>query len=199
MYWYQDEINAFSSIKEKIDYDPRLIFYGSSSIRLWKDLESVFKLYKPINLGFGGSSLAACAWFYDQVMAQFTPDAIIIYAGDNDLADRRHPEEVILFLQKIRTKIRRQYPEIPVTFISIKPSPARWHLKDSIVYTNKVAQQMTLTDVNFHYVDIYSAMLTDKGVPNPFYFVEDGLHLNLLGYELWAKILLNHPEIFPKL
>ncbi len=52
----------------------------------------------PINLGFGGSTLAACAWFFDPIVAPVShPQTLILYAGDNDLGDGRHPEEVLFF------------------------------------------------------------------------------------------------------
>jgi len=61
---------------------------------LYKDFEE----YMPINLGFGGSTLAACAWFFDPIVAPVIhPQTLILYAGDNDLGDGRHPEEVLFF------------------------------------------------------------------------------------------------------
>lgn len=57
---------------------------------------------------------------------------------------------------------------------------------------------MMLKDPNFHFVDIYPAMLGSNGCPKAEYFAEDGLHLNPKGYKLWLEILKQHPEIFPK-
>jgi lysophospholipase L1-like esterase len=32
-------------------------------------------------------------------------------------------------------------------------------------------------------------MLETEGTPNPKLFIEDGLHLNVTGYDLWTKIV----------
>ena len=36
-------------------------------------------------------------------------------------------------------------------------------------------------------------MLTNEGKPDPALFVEDGLHINAKGYEIWTKLV--KPEI----
>jgi hypothetical protein len=41
-------------------------------------------------------------------------------------------------------------------------------------------------------------MLDENGYPNGKYFVEDGLHLSSKRYDLCAKILKSHKEIFPE-
>lgn len=196
MFWYKEEIEALHNKKSELVYEPRTIFYGSSSVRLWNDLDDHFHMYHPINLGFGGSTLAACTWYFEEIFNNHQPKAIIIYAGDNDLADGRHPEEVILFLQKLLDKIRKKYGNIPVSYISIKPSIARWNLKQSIHFTNKLAQELEKKDNNFHFVNIYDAMLKEDGTPNPIYLEQDGLHLSKEGYQLWNEILKNKPEIW---
>lgn len=198
MYWYQEEIEALHTKGKKINYKARTIFYGSSSFRLWENLETVFRIYDPVNLGFGGSTLAACAWYFESVFDQYKPESIIIYAGDNDLADGRHPEEVLLNLELIRIKIRNKYGNIPITFISIKPSICRMHLIDSIRYVNLLAEELTQRDPHFYYVNIHDRMLNDKGEPIAKLFDADELHLSPEGYLTWQEELHKHNEIFPQ-
>ena len=198
MYWYEEDIEALHNKRKELVYEPRMIFYGSSSIRLWDTLEEKFKAFKPINLGFGGSTLAACTWYFEDIFEHHRAEAIVIYAGDNDLADGRHPEEVILFLEKLILKIRKRFPNIPVSYISIKPSIARWHLIKSIHYTNKLAKELEKEYPNYHFIDVYTSMLKEDGKPNPEFYESDGLHLSKKGYDLWNNILIHHPEIFPK-
>jgi len=199
VFWYHEDLERLEEEVEKLEYEPKMVFYGSSSFTLWEDLLDVFKDDKPLNLGFGGSTLAACTWFFDRVFENIkNPEAIVIYAGDNDLGDSRHPEEVVLFFESLLIKIRSKYGNIPCTFISIKPSVSRWQLAGSIRYTNSNIKEITLKDPNFHYVNIYDAMLDENGIPNGELFLEDGLHLNKKGYQLWAKILKSHKEMFPE-
>jgi len=89
-------------------YQPDTLFYGSSSIRLWESLYNDFATYKPVNLGFGGSTLAACVWFFDRLMMPLNPKRLVVYAGDNDLSDGRNPEEVFIFFEQLVVKARQR-------------------------------------------------------------------------------------------
>lgn len=102
MDWYTDDVAEVTARRDQLTYSPSTIFYGSSTIRLWNSLYEDFKPYKPVNLGFGGSTLAACVWFFDAIVGPFkNAERMILYAGDNDLGDGRHPEEVLLFLKSL--------------------------------------------------------------------------------------------------
>jgi hypothetical protein len=141
MVWYENEVQRLEKERAALTYDPKLLFYGSSSIRLWESLDADFDGYHPVNLGFGGSTLAACDWFFDRLVAPFHPDSIIVYAGDNDLGDGRHPEEVFIFFQQLVSRTRQHFDNIPLAFISIKPSITRWNIVDSIRYANKIIEE----------------------------------------------------------
>jgi len=199
VFWYHEDLERLENEITMLDYEPKMVFYGSSSFTLWRELMEMFKDYKPVNLGFGGSTLGACTWFFERVFENVKkPEAIVIYAGDNDLGDNRHPEEVVLFFETLLSKIRAKYGDIPCSFISIKPSISRWYLSESIRYTNSNIKEVCLKDPNFHFINIYDAMLDENGYPNGEYFVEDGLHLSKKGYQLWTKILKTHKEMFPE-
>ena len=199
MFWFHPDLELLETQLQELEYDPKLIFYGSSTFTLWNELTTVFKKHSPLNLGFGGSTLAACTWFFDRIFKNIKEiDAIVIYAGDNDLGDGRHPEEVLLFLDNLLSKIRTKYGDVKCTYISIKPSIARLHLMDSIHFTNANIKKLMATDKHFYYVDIYNDLLDKNGKPNNIFFEEDGLHLNTKGYQLVINALQKHPEIFPQ-
>ncbi|TDD97004.1 GDSL-type esterase/lipase family protein [Flavobacterium cellulosilyticum] len=199
MFWFHKDIERLEKEIAALEYNPKLIFYGSSTFTLWNELSTIFKEHNPLNLGFGGSTLAACTWFFERVFENIKDiEAIVIYAGENDLGEGRHPEEVLMYLENILYKIRAKYGNIPCTCISIKPSKNRLHLSGSIRYTNRNIQELMSKDLNFHYVNIYDIMLDQNGNPKEEYYIGDGLHLNQVGYKLWEKYLKKHPEIFPK-
>jgi lysophospholipase L1-like esterase len=193
MVWYENEVQRLEKERAALTSDPKLLFYGSSSIRLWESLDADFAGYHPINLGFGGSTLAACDWFFDRLVAPFHPDSIIVYAGDNDLGDGRHPEEVFIFFQQLVSRTRQQFGNIPLAFISIKPSITRWNIVDSIRYTNKIieAEINRLAD-NLHFINIYTRMTDNAGYPKREFLEPDGLHINAKGYALWKEIILRY-------
>ena len=191
MLWYEDEILDLEKKGAALTYIPDTLFYGSSSIRQWTNLADDFKNLHAVNLGFGGSTLAACAWFFDRIMSGYQPDRIIIYAGDNDLADGRHPQEVCLFFKELVEAANKKYGPIPCYFISLKPSIARWGLLDQFKYTNEIISKEISHHANWRWIDIFTPMLNVEGKPNSDYFVADGLHLSRKGYQLWGTILQN--------
>ena len=188
MYWYEDEIRQLESKQIPIKGNKkRLVFYGSSSIRLWENIDTDFSEFETINRGFGGSTLAACCWFFKRILPQLNPDIMVIYAGDNDLGDGRHPEEVYLYFLNMMQLITRFCGAIPVGFISVKTSISRHYLYNSIEYTNKIIKaEIDMNYPSCTFIDINKAM-REKGIVEKTLFETDGLHLSAEGYQTWAK------------
>lgn len=190
MLWYEDEIQRLETQRAALTYKPNTLCYGSSSIRQWTSLADDFRSLQPVNLGFGGSTLAACAWFFNRVTDGYQPDRIIVYAGDNDLADGRHPQEVAISFEYLTKRVKERYNHVPCYFISLKPSIARWGLVDQFRDTNELINaDIEKNHPDWHWVDIFTPMLNKDGKPNADYFIADGLHLNEKGYQLWSSIL----------
>ena len=190
MQWYQEEIERLKRHVVVRSELPKVVFYGSSTITRWLGLEQSFPLIQAVNLGFGGSTLAACAWFLEQVVPLHQPDALVVYAGDNDLGDGRTPEEVVLFYDHLLASVVAILGPLPVCFIAIKLSPARLHLRRSIEYVNAcIAERVARQGPPSYYFDLYSSMLDGHGNPQPALFEADGLHLSPMGYALWQRQL----------
>jgi lysophospholipase L1-like esterase len=190
MVWYENEVQRLEKERTLLTYDPKLIFYGSSSIRLWESLYDDFAPWQPVNLGFGGSTLASCVWFFDRLIGPYHPNSMIVYAGDNDLGDGRHPEEVFIFFQQLVSRTRQHFGNIPLAFISIKPSITRWNIVDSIRYTNKlIEEEINRQGNNLHFINVYNRMTDNAGYPKREFLDPDGLHINDKGYALWKDII----------
>jgi lysophospholipase L1-like esterase len=193
MYWYEDDIKQLEKVSLNREYEPETIFYGSSSVRLWPNLNEDFKNVKPINLGFGGSTLAACVWFFERVMFSYHPKRLIVYAGDNDLGDGRHPEEVFIFFQQLVTKTQQRFGDLPCYYVSLKPSLSRWNMIDKFKYANNLIEtEIVKKTNNWHFINVYKEMVDAKGYPKKEYFVGDGLHLSPAGYQLWKQVINDH-------
>ena len=190
MFWYQDDIKRLEDERKAISRQPATLFYGSSSIRLWTNLSSDFKEFDPVNIGFGGSTLAACTWYFDKVMEGRKPKRIVLYAGDNDLGDGRHPEEVFLFFEEFAERVIKKFGPLPCYFISLKPSSNRWGMVNSFRFTNQIIRaEIENNRPNWHWIDIFDAMLNADGYPNAEYYTGDGLHLSEKGYMVWKNII----------
>jgi lysophospholipase L1-like esterase len=188
MQWYQEEVQRLARLPVEQAAQPKVVFYGSSTFTRWVDLATDFPHVQAVNLGFGGSTLAACAWFFEQVVPRQQPTALLVYAGDNDLGDGRTPEEVVLFFEQLFARIAANLGTIPVCFISIKPSPARRHLRENILFANACIQRrIAALGSPYSFLDIYPLMLDGQGNPQQALFEADGLHLSPAGYAVWQR------------
>lgn len=188
MFWYEEEIKRIERIDKGLTHNSTVLFYGSSSIRLWEGLGADFPEYHIVNLGFGGSTLAACTWFFDRVIPGYQPKAFVVYAGDNDLGDGRHPEEILIFFQQLMTKVSIVLGDIPCFFVSLKPSPARWQMEDQFKYTNNLIENEIIKyNANWKFINVFKRMLDRSGKPMAKLYAPDGLHLGPFGYELWRE------------
>lgn len=189
MFWYEEEVQRLENERLGLTYNPSTLFYGSSSIRLWQTMPEDLKEYKPVNLGFGGSTLAACVWFFDRIVASYSPDILVLYAGDNDLGDGRSPEEVYIFFQQFIAKTKQRFgDQLPCYYVSLKPSPSRSNLLENFTYANRLIETYILQQhQNWKFINVFDQMLDIYVKPKSAYFEADGLHMNAKGYELWTK------------
>ncbi|MFK2872082.1 SGNH/GDSL hydrolase family protein [Dyella lipolytica] len=166
-----------------------VLFIGSSSIEHWKSVAEDFPEVKTINRGFGGSELGDSTYFADRIVAPYHPRAIVMYAGDNDLQDGHRPEQVRDDFAAFVRKARSVDPGVPIAFIAIKPSMARKVLLPKIRQANDLVRSYAATQKEVAFLDVFTPMLGADGQPQPKWFVEDGLHMNRTGYELWIGII----------
>lgn len=190
MQWYEEEVREL--IKKSTENPPPdevIVFYGSSSFRLWNGLTDDFADVKIVNLAFGGSTLEACNYFFERIFANIHIKALFFYAGDNDIGDGKSPEEIFGYFKALLQKFKTAYPNTSFIFLSIKPSPSRWHLREKIIATNQMIEKELQKETDCYYIDIYSKMLNENGIPDNTYFEPDMLHLSKKGYALWVGIL----------
>ena len=99
-----------------------VLFIGSSSIRLWESLAADFPDVKVLNRGFGGSQIVDSTYYVGRIVVPYRPRMIVLYAGDNDLASGRSPEQVADEFKEFVERVRRDLPAVRIAFMSIKPS-----------------------------------------------------------------------------
>ncbi len=169
-----------------------IAFYGSSSFRMWENMEKDLEPLQAINLGFGGSSYHWCNFFFEEVFEFLEPSRLVLYAGDNDLGFEVPEEEILGSITSLLKKVANKYGEIPVSIISVKPSPERYYLKDKIESLNKSLAKLVDSLGYGTYIDIHSQMLHPDGALRPELYLEDQLHINAQGYEIWSQFIFNH-------
>ncbi len=169
----------------------QILLIGSSSFTLWKDVQTYFPDRKILNRAFGGSTLLDVIRYRYEVVYPYQPKQVIIYCGENDFAssDAVTVEMVVKRFIILFNYIRAKYKNVPVAYVSMKPSPSRAHLMGKYKEGNKRIQSFLATKPNTKFADVYTPMLTPAGEPMPDIFLEDKLHMNAKGYAIWKKIL----------
>lgn len=165
-----------------------VLFVGSSSIVLWNTAK-YFPGLPVINRGFGGSHISDVNYFIDTVVFPYQPKLILFYAGDNDVAAGKSVDQVFSDYIEFVKSVKEKLPHTHIIYLPIKPSLARWSVWDSMDRTNQKIYDYSDNDASLSYVDLATPMLNEEGMPDTSLFIDDGLHLNREGYDLWSRIL----------
>lgn len=187
---WQPDIRAFEAA-DKTNPPPRnaIEFIGSSSIRRWTNTPAQFPEHKIFNRGFGGSHLADSVAFVDRILTPYRLKLVVLYAGDNDIAAGKSPEDVFADFKEFVRKVHSGLPQTRIAFISIKPCPAREKYLDEVKTANRMIKEFISTDDLLTYVDVFTSSLAKDGKPRADLYIKDGLHPNDAGYRLWAAML----------
>lgn len=189
---FWNEIQAFKR-QDSIRLPPAeaILFTGSSSFRLWDSIKKSFPSHTIINRGFGGSSLPDMIRYADDLILPYSPKQIVIYCGENDIAgsDSATGEMVFERFKELFMLIRQKLPATPVAYVSMKPSPSRWHLKEKMMVGNRLIKSFLQQNKNTAFIDVWPSMLTAEGLPMNDIFKEDKLHMTPKGYAIWQKII----------
>lgn len=165
-----------------------IVFVGSSSIGGW-NLDRYFPDLPVINRGFGGSQIIDSVNHADLLVIRHKPRVVVFYAGDNDLAAGKTPEEVSRDFRAFVAKLHASVPETRILFIGIKPSILRWNLIGNVRETNALIRGFAEGDDRLGFVDVDGPMLGWDGRPRKELLAEDGLHMTAKGYELWTMLV----------
>lgn len=164
------------------------LFIGSSSIRMW-DLEKWFPEMPAINRGFGGSEIADSIYYFDRIVAPYKPAAIVFYAGDNDVARGKTAEQVTNDYKAFAAKVHETLPDATLFYMAIKPSTSRWRLYPEMKKANDAIKAHTEGQEQEVFIDIEGPMTDDNGRPKKDLLLDDGLHMNDKGYQIWTDLV----------
>ena len=185
---FSNEIDAFARSDASATVAPdAVLFLGSSSIRLWDTVRS-FAGANTLNRGFGGATTAHVLHYYKRLLPAAPPRAVIVYVGENDLAAGTAPEAVARDILTLLRRLRQDYPRAHIAFLSLKPSPMRWTLRDKMALVN-ARVRAGAGSRGVRYIDVGKVLLAPDGLPDASLFRPDGLHMNASGYQRWTRII----------
>ena len=184
------EIQEFKQINK--DHPPQkesILLLGSSSFTMWTDVNDYFPGKTIVNRAFGGSSLFDLNLYSKELLQPYQPKQIVIYCGENDIANNAKAKTVLNRFKNFYKEIRKYHPEIPVEYVSMKYSPSREKLWPQMKQANAMIQKYISKQKNIRYIDITKVMNDEKGNVRTDIFLEDMLHMKPEGYQLWTGVL----------
>lgn len=188
---WEKEIQYFKDIdkREGIKRE-KILFIGSSTFTMWKDLKSYFPQHEIVNRAFGGSKMREVLQFFETVVKPYAPKQVIVYEGDNDLSWAEY--SVDEFMKDIYCFVRLvqiNFPEAKIAMVSIKPSPSKSaRTIEKYKEANSRMKEFCIQS-NLSFINTYEAMFINQGEINKDLFKEDMLHMNEKGYRIWAEIM----------
>lgn len=182
---YDEEVQTLLSRNEPKD---AIAFYGSSTFTIWGHdrLAHDMSPITVVNRGFGGSTAHEAEYYYEKLIKPLKPKTLVWYEGDNDLASDYTPQEVMELTIALFNRIRGDFSEISFVVVSVKKSLSRenlWNMIDK--YNFLMAEYVNKSD-DMVLFDIKSVTHDEKGNAKKDIYIEDGLHFNDKGYELFA-------------
>ena len=182
--------NLEKSIENQKDLIDPIVFYGSSTIRLWKGMKNDFNGLNVINLGFGGALIKDLSKNFSRLFRKIKPSVIVLYLGGNDLTLGYSAEKIVERIKNFLELVFKNYPNIKIINMSIKPSFERINdikkiEKINSLMTAESSRNKSLIQLNFY------QKIINKGIINQSLYLRDGLHFNDLGY----KILVNEVKL----
>jgi len=168
-----------------------ILFAGSSSFRLWKTIREDFPDYTIINRGFGGSSLPDVIRYTEEILFPYNPKQVVIYCGENDFAadPKLSSDSVVERFKTLFKIIRKRFVTTHIAYVSMKPSPSRWKMKEQMISANEGIRRYLRSQRRTNYIDVWTPMLAENGEPIKDLFLKDSLHMNAKGYAIWKKAI----------
>lgn len=165
-----------------------LWFVGSSSVYRWNTLAQDMAPWVAHNRGIEAAN-------FDEILARFSkvspsegrPVAIILYAGENDIAAGRNVTKVVSDLARFTAMRDQRMPGVPILALSMKPSPGRIQYFDQQQIYNSAMRHFLSKTADAFYIDATTDLLKDA-MPGHHYQA-DGIHMSASGYAVWSSIV----------
>jgi lysophospholipase L1-like esterase len=185
---WESKIKEFEALAAKNPIkEGGIVAVGSSSIAMWHNrIEKDLAPLTIIKRGFGGSNFNDAIHYVHRIVTNYKPRAILVYEGDNDIAQKVSPENVARACQLFIETVREKVPAVRIYIISIKPSIKRQEMWADAQKANGYIKELCAKTNNLTFIDVGEVLLNKDGSVMTDIFVEDNLHLNSKGYDLWA-------------
>ena len=169
-----------------------VLFLGSSSFRLWDTIHEDLAPVKVVKRAYGGARFRDLAIYTPELIAGLRFSKAVIFIA-NDITGKdsedTDPETTSKLARLVIAQLRSEHPEVPIHLVAVTPTPVRYKHWPRIQVTNRMLRKIAETTPDVFYIPTAYAFLDRDGNPRAELFKEDRLHLNSIGYQIWARIL----------
>jgi len=195
---FEEEVSLLESLDlvEKAG-EKELLFIGSSSIRLWDNIQVDMYPYSSVKRGYGGAHFYDFIHFSERLVKNHSPKAILIFVANDitgsnnftNLVGDLSPNEVKKLFRYNYKLIRSIHKLIPIFLIETTPTPKRWKVWNKILKANKKLEGFCEQEPNLYFISTRDKFIGADGLPIQSLFLSDELHLNVDGYKLWSSVI----------
>ena len=189
---WEKDMQHFDSLNMVEQYSENsILFTGSSSIRLWDDINEDMAPYPVIRRGYGGAAYTDLAYYIERMVFPHDFTALVVFAG-NDIWGKdtdTNLREISKLLKHIIKQTRRKYRNTPVFVIEVTHVPARKHLIAQIDAQNRSLRTVCDRFKHVHWIPTKHIYLTPENQVRMHLFREDNIHQNDKGYRLWTEAI----------
>ena len=183
-----------------------IVFYGSSGFTRWGSPISSYghrsleeDIPGCINRGFGSSTAEELLYYYPRLILPLKPRALVVSIVHNDRGMGYTPDEVVTNLAKLFAYARTDFPGIRLYACDCRPT-LKFVTEDRLSYMqefNRILKEYCDVHEDTTFVDhIHHPIWFDDPKDAGDYkkvrrdiFVEDDVHFNQLGYDLYARFM----------
>lgn len=193
--WEDDVAKLIEENRDRLAGPDDILIAGSSSVRLWDQIDEDMQPYSMVRRGYGGARYSDLAYYLPRILADHKPAAIVYFAGNDIAGDQTKdisPAEVANLVEAIARYTRRQFPERPIFFIALSVTPRRFAVVEEIRQANALIEERLKAIPNCQLIPTEDLLVDNSGQPREELFRDDRLHLSDAGYDLWAERIKEH-------
>lgn len=145
-----------------------------------------------VNVGIGGSKYSDWEDWVNDLVTDHNPKKVFINLGFNDLHHAQPVNEVYTHFKNVVEAIKKELPKTIIYIASTCQCPAFTSFCEKELALNALMKEYCEKAENMVYLPLNELFNVDgKMAPNMAeYCVEDMLHLNRKGYDIWGKTIL---------
>jgi lysophospholipase L1-like esterase len=170
-----------------------IVFVGDSLTGNWKlgDMKTALPGFHMANRGIGGDGTRGVLFRLKEDVLDLNPQAMVLLIGTNDLSAKAPVQVIADNVALIIDQAREFNKDLPIILCLVPPRASEAAPIDPAKLTELNAR-LTALGENYQklvVLDLFSALATPEGAPDPKFFGKDLLHLASGGYQKWGELL----------